>query len=173
VVSAFLAFVTVAAAGWVHSRTPARLAPSVVAALGSQVAAGFGVLVRGLSPRGAATEAAWGLAPGTQVAGEWLAIGGWALITSAPSLVPLTLWLGPAAVATWLAALVVHTALAVAVSTALVPPLGDGGTEAGALLAYVAVDAVVLRLLGPFSVIAAGAALGAAVGLERRHRRRR
>jgi hypothetical protein len=172
VVSAFLALTTVAAAGWVQSQTPARLAPTLVAVLGSQVATAFGALVRGLSPRSAPVEAAWGLAPGTHVAGEWLAVWGWALLTSAPSLVPLAVWLGPAAVATWVAALLVHTALAVAVSTALVPPLGDGGAEAGALLAYVAADSVVLRVLGPFSVVAGGAALVAAVVLERRHRRR-
>ena len=170
VVSGFLALVTVLAGGWVRSRAPVALEPTTVAVLGSQVAAGSAVLVRGLSSRARPAEGALGIRAADHVLGAWMGTTLLAALTSLPALAAALLWVDPAAALLWVAVLPLHTALAVAVSTALVPSVGHGGAEASAVLAYALLDTLVIRGLGPASPAGLALALLAAVTLEHRHR---
>lgn len=179
VVSGFCALAVVVAVAWLSHRTRTSVGANVVALLGAQVAAGFAVAGRGLSSRPRPVEALLGLTPQRHLIALFAATLAVAVVTSAPSLLAVALFLPAGVVPSWLASLPVYVAVALLVSVTLTPESGNGASEAGALMVYAVASTAALTLLSrgsPVGAIPAGAlltmaALGASVAVERSHRR--
>lgn len=179
VVAGATAVALVAGAAWASRRVPGAVDPAVIALLGAQVTSAPAALARGLSDRRRPAEATLGLAPRRHVAALWT--GGLVVVVlvTALALVGAAVLLSPVVAGAWLAALVPFTAVAVLVSVALTPELGNGSAEAGAVLAAALATTVLVATTGergvPMLVALGGAttlaALTAATALERAHRR--
>lgn len=168
-----------AGTAWATTRVPGAVGPRVVALLGAQVTSVPAALARGLSDRRRPAEAVLGIRPARHVlalaVAALAAVGG----AAAPGVLLTAALLSPTTAAGWLAALVPFGAIAVAVSVAFTPELGNGSAEAGAVLAAAALTTAVVALagdLGPGALVGLGAAttlaaLAAATALERSHRR--
>ncbi len=171
--------VLAAGIAWATTRVPGAVDPRVVALLGAQVTSVPAALARGLSDRRRPAEAVLGIGTARHV----LALAGAALAAvgaaAAPGVLLTAALLSPTTAAGWLAALVPFTAVAVAVSVALTPELGNGSAEAVAVLAAASLTTAVVALagdLGPVALVGLGAAttlaaVVAATALERSHRR--
>ncbi|MCB9372556.1 MAG: hypothetical protein H6518_07215 [Microthrixaceae bacterium] len=171
--------VLAATAAWATRRLPATVDPWVLPLLGAQVTSAPAALARGLSDRRRPAESLLGIASGPHVAALTAGTLVVVLVASVPALVLVGTLVSPATAGGWLAALVPFTAVAVAVSTALTPELGDGSAEAGAVLGAAALTTALVALVGrlgtpvlaALSPATALAALLAAAALERSHRR--
>ena len=179
VVADATAVALVAGAAWAEHRVPGALDPRVVALLGAQVTTAPAALARGLSDRRRPAEAHLGIAPRSQVLALTAGALATAAVAAAPGVTLVAALLSPAVAAAWLGALVPLTAVAVAVSVALGPELGNGSAEAGAVLAAATLTTALLAIAGALpgpvlpvaGLVVTVAALAAATALERSHRR--
>lgn len=179
VVAGSTAVALVAGAAWASRRVPAALDPAVIALLGAQLTSAPAALVRGLSDRRRPSEATLGVAPRSHVAALWTGALFVIVLAATPALVGAAALLSPGVAAAWLGALIPFTAVAVLVSVALTPELGNGSAEAGAVLTAALATTALVAAAGDQGVptlVALGAgstlaALAAATVLERAHRR--
>jgi len=179
VVAGATAVALVAGAAWASRRVTGALDPAVIALLGAQVASAPAALARGLSDRHRPAEATLALRCGAHLTALWTGALVVVVLAAAPALLGASVLLSPAVAATWLAALVPFTAVAVLISVALTPELGNGSAEAGAVLAAALLTTVLVAAAGDLGLpvlalvgaAATLAALAAATALERAHRR--
>lgn len=179
VVAGATAVAVVAGAAWASRRVPGALDPAVIALLGAQVTSAPAALARGLADRRRPAEATLGVAPRCHVAALWTGALVAVVLAATPALLGAALLLSSAVAAAWLAALVPFTAVAILVSAALTPELGNGSAEAGAVLAAALLTTLLVAATGgrslPVLVALGGgttlAALAAAAAVERSHRR--